>query len=178
MELEDKLAEPAWCLGMSYHHQDDGNTFADGYGGIALHGLKHEGEQMAEPSLELMPRVLTLLQILSRHVVTFLSVLNKFVFQLVSRLWVDNQRVDLIIEAQTAGIKVRTAHCAVFPINHHNLGVVEPRTVAPDTGTTLGQFLHVIDDYIGHEGDIILRRDQDIHLDTSLCTTLQCLDNR
>ena len=63
MEFKDIPAKPARCLGMGYHHQDNGNTFADRYRGVAIHGLKHKGEQMAKPSLEFMPGVLAFLQV-------------------------------------------------------------------------------------------------------------------
>ena len=39
VEFKDEFAETAWCLSMGYHHEDDSNTFADGYGRVAIHGL-------------------------------------------------------------------------------------------------------------------------------------------
>ena len=63
--FKDKPAEPTWSLCMCYHHQDNSDAFADGYGRITFHGSKHEGEQMPEPAFELMPSILAFLQILS-----------------------------------------------------------------------------------------------------------------
>ena len=37
VELEDELAEPSWSLRMGNDHQDDGDAFGDGYGGVARH---------------------------------------------------------------------------------------------------------------------------------------------
>ena len=39
VEFEDEVAEPARCLSMGYHHQDNGNAFADRYIRNTIHGI-------------------------------------------------------------------------------------------------------------------------------------------
>ena len=86
VELEDELTEPPRCLGMRYHHQDDGNAFADGYGRITFHRRsEYEGEQVAKPPLEAVPDILALFPALGGHIVALLHVLHEAVLQLMGR---------------------------------------------------------------------------------------------
>ena len=39
VKFEDEMAEPARCLSMGNHHQDNGNAFADRYIRNTIHGI-------------------------------------------------------------------------------------------------------------------------------------------
>ena len=39
VEFKDEMAEPARCLSMGHHHQDNGNAFADRYIRDTSHGI-------------------------------------------------------------------------------------------------------------------------------------------
>ena len=105
---------------------------------------------MSQPASEPLPPGATALIFLFRQEVTLLRVFNEFIIQLTRDVLVDDQGIDLIVEAQTAGIEVRTANCTELPVDHHDLRVVEARTVSPDLRSPLHQFAEIVIYYIRH----------------------------
>ena len=133
---------------------------------------------MTEPTLEPVPGILAFLPLLVGHIVTLLHILHEPVLQLMGGDRVLDEGIDLVVVAQAAGIEVRTAYGTELPIDHHDFRMVESRPVTPDMGTTFRQFLHVVDHDIGHQRDIVFRRDEDIHLHSALSTAFQGLHHR
>ena len=111
---------------MGNDHEDDGDTLGDGYDGIPFHRfnlspLQPWSEQMSQPASEPLPPGATALIFLFRQEVTLFRVFNEFIIQLTRDVLVDDQGIDLIVEAQTAGIEVRTANSTVLAVDHHDL---------------------------------------------------------
>ena len=128
---------------------------------------------MAEPPFEFYPSCASLLPFLLSHEVAFLGILKKLILQLMGGLWVDDDGIDLIVISQTAGIQVRTAYGAVFPIHHHNLRVMETWAIAPNIDPTFRQPVCIIEHNLWHQGLVVSRRDENIHLHTSVSTAFQ-----
>ena len=148
VELEDELAQPSWGFCVGDDHQDNGDALGDGNSCVSFHlftfsPLQPRGEQMTQPASEPFPGAAAAFVFLICQEVTLLCVLDELLFQLVRHVLVDDDGVDLVIEAQAAGVEVRAADGTVLAVDHHDLRVVEARTVAPDAGSALHQLNYI-----------------------------------
>ena len=105
VEFEDKLTQPAWCLGMGYHHQDDGYALRNRNNGIpfhfsllTFHFLQPGGEQAAEPSAELLPARAETVPFLfgEEHALQFVTV--EHIIEFLGSLTIHDQSVLFVVE--------------------------------------------------------------------------------
>ena len=123
---------------------------------------------MSYPSPELLPRGAPFIPFLFVQEKTVLLVVFEEIVQFAGSMAVHDYSIGFIVPAQTACIQIGTSHGAHFPIDHDNLGVMEPRRVHPYPATVFHQFVGIVEATIWRQRDVAVGREHYLYLYTTL----------
>ena len=128
---------------------------------------------MSYPSLEFLPRRAPFIPFLFVQEKTVLLVVFEEIVQFAGSMAVHDYSIGFIVPAQTACIQIGTSHGAHFPIDHDNLGVMEPRRVHPYPATVFHQFVGIVEPTIWRQRDVAVGREHYLYLYTTLDSILE-----
>ena len=111
--------------------------------------LYYRSKQMSKPSYKALPWCAELEPPLLRKFEAAVLVALKHLGQLGCGARVYDDGVLLVVEAKTARIEVGTTYCAKASVHHYYFSMVKSRLININVGTTLHQFVHIIEHTIG-----------------------------